>query len=113
MSSFANLFGKSTKVDENIEQLFKNTRDGPVSKDELVKKQRTVIKFQRSLLLNSKPMKMSLLRTNLLMNQTKKKKNIMMKVTRVMTATMPNKLNLHLKMMMKMKTWKHNILTNC
>ncbi|KAF6065251.1 RNA recognition motif family protein [Candida albicans] len=31
MSSFANLFGKSTKVDENIEQLFKNTRDGPVT----------------------------------------------------------------------------------
>ena len=26
MSSFANLFGKSTKVDENIEQLFKNTK---------------------------------------------------------------------------------------
>ena len=47
MSSFATLFGKSTKVDENIEQLFKNTRDGPVSKDELVKKQRTVIKIPK------------------------------------------------------------------
>lgn len=47
MSSFANLFGKSTKVDENIDQLFKNTRDGPISKDELVKKQRTVIKIPK------------------------------------------------------------------
>lgn len=47
MSSFANLFGKSTKVDENIDQLFKNTRDGPISKDELVKKQRTVINIPK------------------------------------------------------------------
>ena len=28
MSSFANLFGKSTKVDENIEQLFKTQEMG-------------------------------------------------------------------------------------
>ena len=43
MSSFANLFGKSTKLDSAVDKLFKNSADGPVSKDELVNKKRTVI----------------------------------------------------------------------
>ena len=112
MSSFANLFGKSTKVDENIEQLFKNTRDGPVSKDELVKKQRTVIKIPK-VTAPKQQTNENESTSNQSADESDEEEDIMMKVTRVMTATMPNKLNLHLKMMMKMKTSKHNILTNC
>ncbi|KAK6876371.1 Nucleolar protein 12 [Candida tropicalis] len=43
MSSFANLFSKSTKVDSAIDKLFNNSADGPVSKEELINKKRTVI----------------------------------------------------------------------
>ncbi|EMG50848.1 Nucleolar protein 12 [Candida maltosa Xu316] len=48
MSSFANLFGKSTKIDESVDQLFKSSSDGPVSKDKLTHKKVTVIDVPES-----------------------------------------------------------------
>lgn len=49
MSGFTSLFGKSSnKYDLSISELFKNSADGPVSKDQLIEKKRTIIDIPTS-----------------------------------------------------------------
>ncbi|KAI5949970.1 NOP12 [Candida theae] len=44
MSGFSSLFGKSSdKYDSSINELFNNSADGPISKDKLIERKRTVI----------------------------------------------------------------------
>ncbi|CCG21417.1 Nop12 protein [Candida orthopsilosis Co 90-125] len=44
MSGFTSLFAKSSdKYDSSISELFKNSADGPISKDQLIEKKRTIV----------------------------------------------------------------------
>ncbi|KAI5954082.1 NOP12 [Candida margitis] len=49
MSGFSSLFGKSSdKYDSSINELFNNSADGPISKDQLIDKKRTVVNIPHS-----------------------------------------------------------------
>lgn len=49
MTGFSSLFGKSTeKYDQSVSELFKNSADGPISKNQLIDKKRTVIEIPKS-----------------------------------------------------------------